>query len=54
MVDTGSRLPILIRSKFIPTTFLTKAEIPAKIVTADNFFMDRGTQGCYMSIVLPI
>ena len=36
MVDTGSRLPILFRSKFIPTKFLTKAEIPARIVTADN------------------
>ena len=54
LIDTGCRIPLLIRTGLVPKSKLCKAKLPIKIVTADNSPMDGGTLGCLLDVFLPI
>jgi hypothetical protein len=54
LVDTGCRIPLLFRSTLIPSQYITKADYPINITTADNSPMTGGTHGCRLEVHIPI
>ena len=54
LIDTGCRIPLLIRTGLIPKHFMTKASRIIKILTADNSPMNGGHRGCKVQITLPV
>ena len=50
LVDTGCRIPLLIREGLIPSRYLQPAKHPIRILTADNSPMTGGSKGCNVTI----
>ena len=54
LIDTGSRIPLLLRQNLIPDDYLIPAKRVIRILTADNSPMDGGDTGCNLMLLLPI
>ena len=54
LIDTGCRIPLLIRTGLIPPRYLVRASRSIKILTADNSPMIGGTHGCKVELILPV
>ena len=54
LVDTGCRVPLLFRKGLIPEKFLEPARRPIRITTADGTPMVGGSQGCVLTVTLPV
>ena len=54
LIDTGCRVPLLVRTGLVPEKFLVKAFRPIRILAADDNPMIGGTHGCKLELILPV
>ena len=54
LIDTGSRVDLLIQTSLFPKEALCQARHPISIRTADGSFMGGGSQGSFVSLRMPI
>ena len=54
LIDTGSRVDLLIQTSLFPKEALCQARHPISIRTADGFFMEGGSLGSFVSLRMPI